>query len=349
MDGRVMRKNALQKKPRTLLSRTLGRYLACVTAVFLVNAPLFYLILHYFYADAPEDDIMVGMTLLLLLNFVVISVSYFITLRFATHSLWHPFDDTLRKTERFNIAKDEVPHFNDTDISEFNRLNSSLEQLMKRDHESFRIQKELTENASHELQTPLAVIRSKLDLLMQEEMNERQMNIVSDLYNLTMRMSHLNRNLLLLAKIDNAQYAMTEEVDIATLLADTLPMYGALQSDIPIKVSDRRSAQGRTLKANTILLECLLKNLIVNALRHTASGGDVTVTLIDRTLTVSNTACGGALREETLFRRFRSGEARQSGTGLGLAIVRSICDFHNWTVTYSFAEGRHTFCLGFRF
>ena len=342
-----MKRSALQKKPRTLLSRTLGRFLICVTAVFMLNAPLFYLILRYFYADGPEDDVMVGMTLLFLLNFVVISVAYFITLRFATHSLWHPFDDTLRKTERFNIAKDEVPRFNETDISEFNRLNRSLAQLMERDHESFRIQKEFTENASHELQTPLAVIRSKLDLLMQEEMNERQMNIVSDLYHLTMRMSHLNRNLLLLAKIDNAQYATAEEVDIGTLLAETLPMYGVLQSDIPIKVSDRRSVHGRTLRANTVLLECLLKNLIVNALRHTAPGGDVTVTMTDKTLTVSNTAMDGPLREETLFRRFRSGEVRHSGTGLGLAIVRSICDFHKWTVSYSFAEGRHTFVLGF--
>jgi len=318
-----------------------------MTVVFLLTAPVFYLLVRYFYAEDPEDDVMIGMTLQFLLIFFVISVAYYITLRFATHSLWHPFDDTLRKTERFNIAKDEVPGFSDTDISEFNRLNRSLAQLMERDHESFRIQKEFTENASHELQTPLAVIRSKLDLLMQEEMNERQMNIVSDLYNLTTRMSHLNRNLLLLAKIDNAQYASTEETDIATLLAETLPMYGVLQSDIPVRVSDRRSVQGRPLRANTILLECLLKNLIVNALRHTAPGGDVCVTLTDKHLVVSNTASGGALREETLFRRFRQGEARSVGNGLGLAIVRSICDFHKWTVSYRFSEGRHTFdvCL----
>lgn len=342
-----MKKSALIKKPRTLLSRTLGRFLFFMAVVFLLTGPLFYLLVRYFYAEDPKDDVMIGMTLQYLLIFFVISVAYYITLRFATHSLWHPFDDTLRKTERFNIAKDEVPRFNDTDISEFNRLNRSLTELIRRDHESFRIQKEFTENASHELQTPLAVIRSKLDLLMQEEMNERQMNIVSDLYNLTTRMSHLNRNLLLLAKIDNAQYVSTEETDIATMLAETLPMYGVLQSDIPIKVFDRRSVQGRSLRANTILLECLLKNLIVNALRHTAPGGDVGVTLTDNQLEVSNTASGGALREDTLFRRFRQGEVRSGGNGLGLAIVRSICDFHKWSVSYRFADGRHVFGVRF--
>lgn len=342
-----MRTSAVKSKPRTLMSRTLGHFLVRVTVVFVLTGPLFFLLHRYAYDNDPTSEILLTLSMQFLLIFLVISVAYFLTLRYAGRRLWRPFDDTLKKTEHFNIAKDEVPVFNDTDISEFNRLNRSLEQLMARDHESFRIQKEFTENASHELQTPLAVMRSKLDLLMQEEMNERQMNIVSDLYNLTMRMSHLNRNLLLLAKIENAQYATTEEVDIATLLAETLPLYGVIQSGVPVSVSDLRNDRRRHLRANKVLLECLLKNLMVNALRNTPEGGDVTVTLTDKSMIVSNTAEDGSLDDELLFRRFRNGAVGAHGNGLGLAIVRSVCDYHRWRVDYCFALGRHRFGVHF--
>lgn len=260
--------------------------------------------------------------------------------------MWLPFDDTLAKTERFNLAQSEVPHFHDTEIKEFLRLNHSLTQLMQKDKETYLIQKEFTENASHELQTPLAIIRSKLDLLMQEDMNERQMQLVADLYQLTTRMGHLNRNLLLLAKIENAQYVETEDVDIAALLSTSLPMYNALQGGINLMVDDHRSTPHTLLRANPILLECLLKNLIVNAIRHSSPEGEVNILLQDGSLTVSNSSDGsGALCADTLFRRFRSGDVRQKGNGLGLAIVKAICDFHGWTVRYAFENGRHCFTV----
>lgn len=147
-----------------------------------------------------ERDIMVGMMLQFLLIFLVLSLALFIMMRFITHRLWLPFDDTLQKTEQFNLAQSAVPQFQKTEIKEFARLNNSLAKLMQKDKEIYRIQKEFTENASHELQTPISIIRSKLDLLMQEELDERSMSLVSDLYDLNTRMEHLNRNLLLLAK-----------------------------------------------------------------------------------------------------------------------------------------------------
>ena len=119
-----------------------------------------------------ERDIMVGMMLQFLLIFLVLSLALFIMMRFITHRLWLPFDDTLQKTEQFNLAQSVVPQFQKTEIKEFARLNNSLAKLMQKDKEIYRIQKEFTENASHELQTPISIIRSKLDLLMQEELDE---------------------------------------------------------------------------------------------------------------------------------------------------------------------------------
>lgn len=352
---------------KTLLSKTRAKFITCLVVIFVLATPLFYLITRNFYAEDMADiieavergqnippldleqDIMAGMMIQFLLVFVAVSLSFYITVRFIMRRLWLPFDDTLRKTEQFNITQGDLPRFMETDVREFDRLNRSLTKLMQKDSETFRIQKEFSENASHELQTPLAVMRSKLDLLMQEEMNQRQAQLVSDLYGLTMRMSHLNRNLLLLAKIDNAQYAKQEEVELADVLSASLSLYGALLQEKPIKVEDRRTEAPRVkLHANLVLLESLLKNLIVNAIRHCAPGEAVRIVIEDRCLTVCNPASGeGPLDADSLFRRFGSGGIRKAGNGLGLSIVKAICDFHGWTVFYHFQNGEHCFVVVF--
>lgn len=352
-------------KQRNLLSKTLTKFLVCTAIVFTLTAPLFYLLTKHFYAEDMidimeslekgmrippldlEHDIMEGMMLQFLLIFLVISISWYITVRFFTRHLLHPFDDTLKKTEQFNLAQGDIPNFKETDIQEFSRLNLSLEKLMRKDKETFRIQKEFTENASHELQTPLAIIRSKLDLLMQEDLDEKQLKLISDLYQLSTRISHLNRNLLLLAKIENVQYSATEMVDITKLLTETLPLYGVLQNGISLKMENHQEHKV-SIRANTILLECLLKNLIINAIRHSASGSEVTLLLEDYRFTISNTSADGkSLDTTTLFHRFHSGDGQNKGNGLGLAIIKAICDFHSWTVEYQFKDNKHLFIVDF--
>lgn len=359
-------KNKTSTKGISLVSKTLRLFAGCTAVCLVLTAPLFYLLTKYFYAEdlidviesmergqgIPsldlEKDIMIGMMIQFLLIFLVISIALFLTLRFATKRLWQPFDDTLQKAEQFNLAQSEIPLFADTDIQEFARLNQSLGELMKKDQDTYRIQKEFTENASHELQTPLAIIRSKLDLLMQEDLQESQMRLVSELYELTMRMGHLNRNLLLLAKIENAQYTALEEVDLAAMLSYSLPLYETLQNDKTLRMEDRRNDPNRKLLANAVLLECLLKNLIVNALRHAKQNAEVRISIEDNRLTISNESIDGkSLDAETLFRRFRSGDAKQKGNGLGLAIVKAICDFHHWMVEYKFEAGHHHFIVNF--
>ena len=353
-------------KMKSLLSKTLTQFTLCTAAILVLTAPLFYLLTKWFYAEDMIDiieavehgegippldlerDIMAGMMLQFLLIFLVVSLSLFITMRFITRRLWLPFDDTLDKAERFNITQDSLPRFLPTDIREFERLNRSLDSLMRRDREMFRIQKEFTENASHELQTPIAIIRSKLDMLMQENLTERQMQLVADMYGLTMRMGHLNRNLLILAKIDNAQYTAAEKVDAGAMLSESLPLYGVLRKDTPLHVDDRRGGGDRTVRANSVLLECMLKNLIINAIRNSPAGSAVNIILEDDSLTVRNVSEDGRpLDAATLFRRFRSGDMKKKGNGLGLAIVKSVCDFHGWTVSYGFDDGCK--CLTVRF
>ena len=356
----------MKKSSSSLLSKTLMQFAVCTATCFILMAPIFYLLTKYYYAedmvevveavkqgqDIPpidlEDDIITGMMIQFLLIFVVITFAMFVTMRFATKKLWQPFDNTLQKAEHFNLAQNEVPQFDQTDIEEFSRLNNSLEQLMKKDKETYRIQKEFTENASHELQTPIAIIRTKLDLLMQEHLGEKEMKIVSEIYELTIRMGHLNRNLLLLAKIENNQYPNLQDIDIVHELSVTLPLYEAIQNSTTISLQDMRTDKNIMIKANPILLECLLKNLIVNAIRNTKNKGEIKILISDNRLVVSNSAINEKpLDTNTIFRRFRSGGSQQQGNGLGLAIVKAICDYHLWTVDYHYEFGAHHFIVSF--
>lgn len=354
-------------KMKSLLNKSLLQFVICAGIVFLLSAPLFYLLTKHFYAEdmidiieamqqgsssVPpldlEEDIMIGMSIQFVLIFIILCLSLIITLRFVTCRLWRPFDDTLQKTERFSLAQDEIPPFEETKIKEFARLNNALRKLMEKDKNAYRIQKEFTENASHELQTPIAIIRSKLDLLMQENLNERQTQIISSLYNINARMEYLNRNLLLLAKIENDQYTEMEEIELGKFIKDALPSYNALLHELSLSFTDNRKAP-RTIHANAILLECLLNNLVVNAIRHTTiQQGRIELLLENDSITISNEADENALDAETLFRRFHSGNSNRTGNGLGLSIVKAICDYHGWDIRYVHKEKHHIFIVSLK-
>lgn len=347
---------------KRLIPKTFSRFSLCCLVLYIVTAPLFYLVTKLYYAEdlaelanavsslenlPPmdlENDIMEGMMLQYLLIFIVVSMSLYITMRFVAKRIWRPFEDTLHKTEEFNLSQEEVPTFSPTDVLEFERLNKSLQQMMLRSTETYRIRKEYTENASHELLTPLAVMRSKLDLLMQEELTGNQPALVADLYELNTKMEHLNRNLLLLAKIESSQYDVNEEIVLYDFVANLLPSYNLLKNSgrVVLQVNGDNSA---TIRANVALLECMLNNLIANALRHTQHD-DIVITISNgTTLSVSNHSDGLPLKPSDVFRRFYTKDNKQRGSGLGLAIVKAICDFHNWGVKYTYSDSSHIFTV----
>lgn len=349
---------------KRLLQKTFTRFALCCLVLFIVTAPLFYLVTKYFYAEDMmdvimavengesippldlEEDIIEGMMLQFLLIFVVLSIALIVTMRIVTKRIWYPFEDTLRKTEDFNVSKGSLPVFKDTDILEFHRLNVSLADMMRRSRETYRIQKEFTENASHELQTPLAVMRSKLDILMQEELSVRQMELISDIYNLNSRMGHLNKSLLLLAKIENTQYDICESISVEDFIKHLIPSYNLLKDGCNV-IYIPHSSVSTVVKANSVLFESLLNNLVINAIRHTEGGG-VQIIVDGRSLTVKNPASDGALDGSEMFIRFRSGDSAHSGAGIGLSIVKAICDLHAWSVRYDYSDGSHSFTVVMR-
>lgn len=351
---------------RSLLNKTLAQYIGCTAILLLLTAPLFYWLTKQYYAEdladvmehirlgipLPdldlEEDIVKGVMIQFVMIFSVLSLSLLVTMRFITKKLWKPFDTTLTKIEHFNLEHSKVPNFSSTDIKEFARLNIATQELMSRDKQSYIVQKEFTENASHELQTPIAVFQSKLDLLLQEELTEKQAEIVNELYAVSSRLSRLNKDLLLLAKIDNDQLGEQTRVNAIYAIGKNIALYKELYHKHRVEVISQ-SSNPLYLNVNVLLFDSLINNLIVNAIRNSPDGSKIEIEIDDNEMTVSNPASGKKLDEKSLFQRFNTSSQgdNKRGNGLGLAIVKAICDYHNWKIEYQFEHNRHVFRIKF--
>lgn len=281
-----------------------------------------------------------------LLFFLILVVGFWILNRRLSKKLWQPFQDTLQKLKSFQLNSQKQIDFQETDTIEFAELNATLDKLLQHNIATYRSQKEFTENASHELQTPLAILKNKLDILLQnDDLTERQYHIAEEMNKALIRSSRINKNLLLLTKIENSQFDNSELIGFDALVVQSMD---ALQEHFKEKnISVSSDIQPNVeLKGNSGLTEVLINNLIINAIRHTSPGGAIRVALSKSGFEVRNSG-GQALDTDLLFKRFSRMSADNSGSGLGLSIVQEICKLHGWQVTYSFENREHIFSVTF--
>ncbi len=273
-------------------------------------------------------------------------VIFFLT-RFISNRLWQPFYDTLKRIDQFNIEQHSSPSFTETNIKEFEQLNAGLKKLIQGNLQSYASQKSFTQNAAHELQTPLAVFQSKLDLLLQDNsLTQPQSVLVQSLYEATSRLTRINKNLLLLAKIENNQFSDTTSFSVNELINDVTP-YFTEQANSKKLVIEKETDSIVFIDANRGLAEIMINNLFLNAVRHNVENGRIILLLKDKTFTISNSGAFQSLDESILFKRFGKGSTDTRSSGLGLAIVKEICDRYNWHVNYKFSEGAHHFTIRF--
>jgi signal transduction histidine kinase len=293
-----------------------------------------------------EDLIRTIIWIYLGILFSLLLVIFFLT-RFISNRLWQPFYDTLKKIDQFNIEQHNSPTFIETNIREFEQLNTGLEKLIQGNLQSYASQKSFTQNAAHELQTPLAVFQSKLDLLLQDNsLTQPQAVIVQSLYEATSRLTRINKNLLLLAKIENNQFSETTSFSVNELITDVTP-YFTEQANSKKLVIENETDSIIAINANRGLAEIMVNNLFLNAVRHNVENGKIILSLKDNTFTISNSGALQSLDEAILFKRFGKGSSDTRSSGLGLAIVKEICDRYDWKVNYQFSDGLHHFSIRF--
>ena len=277
------------------------------------------------------------------LLFLALLVSLTILQRMMSKKLWKPFYDTLDKIEGFKLESGQKPDFEQTTTIEFSRLNEKLNGLMVDNITIYKQQKEFIENASHELQTPLAVFKSQLDILLQQPgLTQSNTEIIRSLYAVSARMTRLNKNLLFLARIDNAQLSNMEVVDFVKILHDQLMYLRELAESEGLTVHEE-TGNSLNLKANKLLVESLINNMVVNAIRHNVKEGTINIKVDKSGLKVSNTGVPYALDPNKIFRRFSRSSEEKKGNGLGLAIVQQICIMHGWEVSYNYENNLHVF------
>lgn len=331
------------RKNRYIPQRLPDRYQGLVT-YFELNGKYYQVTVESNVEESYET--ILAITAITIVFFVILITGLILLNRRISAKLWSPFYQTLAKVKAFDLSSEVAAEFEATDIEEFAEMNSSIAKLIEGNIAIFRQQKEFTENASHELQTPLAIVQSKLDLLLQsEQLSSEQSVLIESARKALHRMSRINRNLLMLAKIENQQYADVAPADLSLLLSDSIALLDDFLHTADISLESRID-QGLVVHANSQLLESMLTNLLMNAIAHNRPGGRLEVSLRDRQLVIANSG-ESALRAEGLFKRFGLVATGKPSTGLGLAIVREICNRYGWKADYSFENGMHIFSITF--
>ena len=285
-------------------------------------------------------------TILQLVFFFLLLLGFASITRFIYKKLWKPFYRTLSDIEQFNIRSNEIPVFPKTDTQEFTQLNKVVEILINNSVQAYKTQKEFTENASHEMQTPLAIFQSKLDILLQQQdLTQEQLSIMQSLYDAASRLTRMNKNLLLLAKIDNLQFLETQQLNVSAILNEPLVILAEQAEANKIQIETNIEDTDLTVQANKTLLESLINNLIINAVRHNIPNGKISISLQSYLLTITNTGTDKPLDETIIFHRFGCMNEGTKGSGLGLAIVRQICSLYGWKISYTYQNGRHQFVI----
>lgn len=246
----------------------------------------------------------------------------------------------------YRIGQTNRPLVNDTTTLEFRELNTALIEHTQRAEEAYEAQKSFIGNMSHELQTPLAVSRHHLELLLEDDtLDEQQLGRVSRAYDSLEFMTRLNKTLLMLFRIDNQQYPLDEEIDLCIALQDTLStlreVYGHLGVNLIVDLPSPIM-----LRANQTLVQVLCNNLLRNAFAYNRPGGEIVVRAQGRRITIANTSTREeALDEERLFSRFYQPERRSGSTGLGLALIQSVCRELEIAIHYRYEGEYHCFVL----
>lgn len=279
--------------------------------------------------------------------FLILIVSLTLLQKLISKKLWKPFYSTLEKIEHFSLEKGAIPKFDNTGACEFVMLNGILTDLIKENVSIYKKQKEFIENAAHELQTPLAVFQSQLDILLQQsDLSKSITDKIQSLYSQSARMARLNKNLLLLTRIDNQEFDKTEEIDFVQTLYGQLQYLRELAESegLKFKVNIEKPLK---IKGNRILTESLITNLIVNAIRYNNENGIIKIQINDRIFEVSNSGDSTPLDSNRIFRRFNNISKEKRGNGLGLSIVYQICQFHKWNIKYVYNNDLHNFIVTF--
>ena len=287
-----------------------------------------------------------NITRLLLIVFIALLLITIVVNGLINMFAWRPFKRSLQKIRSAELQKMEAFHFERTSTKEFNELNESLNLMAEKIQQDYISMKEFTENAAHEMQTPVAVVQSKLELVLQDtSLKNEQVNYIIQASEALTRLSKLNQALLLLAKIENHQFATTERISLVEVTSKYLKFFNEIITDKQIQ-TDTNFTGDWNINLHPILADSLISNLLGNAIKYNYQTGLIKITITENQFSISNTSSGSPIDASSIFKRFNKAKDHHSNsTGLGLAIVKKICDTHKLDIKYSSDNYFHNFTI----
>ena len=298
-------------------------------------------------AEAETEDLLQLIILVTLgLIGLILLVNYIINRRLITR-LWQPFYNTIDRIKGYTVAVEKPLQLPKESIDEIALLNDSLNQMTLHIYRDYQALKSFTENASHEMQTPLAVIRSKVEILLQDDgLKQQSIQQLLAIENAARKLSRLHQSLLLLTKLENRQFIAGELVNMQQAVLSKIEEWQELVSSRKLLLNVQ--CDNVIVAFHHHLAEILVNNVLNNALRYTPEAGEIDIILNEEYLQVRNTAAAGKLDAEKVFQRFYKANDTGEGTGLGLAIIKEICSLAGFEATYLFEDGKHVFTIYFR-
>lgn len=294
-----------------------------------------------------SDAILFG----IVFTFMVVIFLGFLFLYFfnkkRNQKLWQPFFVNLERLKLFSIKSDSSLNLMESDILEFHDLNQEMESLTNKIQVDYRNLKQFTEDVSHEMQTPLAIMQAKIETVMNESgINDDQFGRFSSLQEDIQRLKQLNKKLILLAKIDNDQFTATEIIDINLMVKRSIDNFEEL-SEVKVNVIENERL---IVKMDRTLAAVLCNNLLSNAIKHSIGTQPIDVIIDKTSLQVINNGSMPLDRPEQLFNRFYKESKKPDSTGLGLSIVKKVCDYYDFSPLYRFRESeqQHIFQINFK-
>ncbi len=286
-----------------------------------------------------EDDLIEDLLYSLIWLYLAMIASILLVNNFLLRKTWKPFYVLLEQLRGFKLGKDPMLTPAETKVKEFKELNEAVSLLINRSLETYHGQKQFIENASHELQTPLAISINKLELLTEkEDMDEANLMAVGQVIQTLERLTRLNKSLLLLSKIENKQFQENERVDINAVFKNLIEEFTDFADYKNVTISYQEHGQLYADMSKN-LAEIFVTNFLKNAIVHNDSNGWVQVIVNPTSFTITNSGSDVPLDKDKVFQRFQKKSNEKNTTGLGLAIVKAIADLYGLSVTYFYQNG----------
>ena len=293
-----------------------------------------------------RDDLLETILYWTIALFLILVVTVIALATLTIRRTLRPLYQLLHWLDNYTPGNGNQPVPNNTDIKEFQQLNLAAQSAVDRSEELLERQRQFIGNASHELQTPLAVISNRIEYLIDStNPTEEQMAELTKIESTLRQSIRLNRILLQLMRIESGEVAESESVAIAPIISDAVETCNDIFAD-KIQQCSLEIANDLNIYINESLLRTVITNLIKNAFIHSSKGAEIAITLRGNTLTIANDGTE-PLDKERLFQRFYTKVSREGSTGLGLALSKSICDHYGHVLTYRFEAKKHLFAIDF--